>query len=339
MAQRQADLAETLERALDDWQTVWTMGSFGAIAEFHRDADEPFAVRAPGVRATDRGAIRLEALPDLCPVAYETLSPRPHRWGQGVALCLPEAAARAARRRALTELGPDTRAIRPEDRHAVLFDMGLDQHQVDFCVRTADPALLATLRSACGRAPSEPGNPAMAAILAAHPHRVALGPLGRCEVYQKIGGPDTGGVSPPGPHTHVLPALMATGRTHSANQPIPAGVVPVASLHPGSPVMGPLGEDRPFEPALFEAFEALLSRWGPPAYVAGKRAVWAALDAGHAPDDHPEPPDRLTRTALRNALRQRRRRDGGSALLDAWAARFDRAGAGAAMAEPEMPGH
>lgn len=334
-----ADLGGVLEAALDDWQCGWTMGSFGAIAEFHRDPGEAFSLSRPFVRATNRGAIRLSNINAARPVAYETLSPKPHRWTQGIALCLPEGEAAGARRTVLTELGPDRAAIRPEDRQGMLFDMGLAQHQVDFCVRTADPDLIAALRAGEGRALSEPGNPAMGAILVAHPHRVALGALGRCEVYQKIGGPETGGVSPPGPHTHVLPALMATGRTHSANQPVPAGFVPVASLHPGNPVMGPLGEDRGFDPKLFDAFQGLLSRWGMEPYVAAKHDVWAALDAAVSPERHPEPAGRLARTGVRNALRQRRRRDGRSDLLDAWAARFDRGAGAAEEADPDRLGH
>lgn len=196
--------------SLADWRASWSMGSWGAVAEFHHDAGEP-AVTAPLERATARGAIRLTGLDAAEPVAYETVSPKPHRRTVAVVLCLPDAAAARAGRVVLTELGPDAEAVRPEDRAGILFDMGLGQPQVDFCVRVTDPALVATLRSALGRPLLSPVDPALVAILAAHPHRVALTNLGRVEVYQKIGGPDTGGVSPAGPHTHVLPKLLASG--------------------------------------------------------------------------------------------------------------------------------
>jgi hypothetical protein len=142
-------------------------------------------------------------------------------------------------RAALTELGPDREALNPRDRPAILFNMGLDQPQVDFCIRTDDPTLLAVLRANLGRSVMDPDDLVMAAILAAHPHRVALSRIGRVEVWQKIGGPDTGGVSPVGPHTHVLPKLLRARRSHSANMPIPGGLVPVAGFHPASPIMDP----------------------------------------------------------------------------------------------------
>lgn len=297
-----------LERHLSDWNSGWSMGAFGAIAEFHQDAGEEAVVddgRALA-RATARGGIRLgpARLATVLPVAYETLSPRPHRWTQALALCLPVREAGSSGRAVLTELGPDGGSIRPCDRDDILFDMGLGLQQCDFCIRTGDPDLLTVLRANLGRSLFEHDNPAMPAILKAHPHRVALTVLGRTEVYQKIGGPDTGGVSPPGPHTHVLPKLLKSGRTHSANTPIPGGHVPVAYLHPGNPAIGPMGEDRDFDQSLHAAFQNLLERYGVEEAVAEKKRILAAVDAGESPDDFRFPSSRIGRAAARLALRQ-----------------------------------
>ncbi|MEM6678685.1 MAG: hypothetical protein AAF675_12520 [Pseudomonadota bacterium] len=330
------DLAQMLERYLTDWQAGWNVGSFGAIAEFHQDAGEPTVVAGSLERATARGAIRIERTEGVEAVAWESLSKNPRRWQQGVALCVPIGEGERARRRTLTELGPDEAAIRPADRGAIVFDMGLGQRNIDFCVRSSDPDLVAVLRSACGRALSEPGNPAMGAILAAHPHRIALSALGRCEVYQMIGGPATGGKSPEGPHTHVLPQLMKAGRTHSANTPIPNGLMPAMSLHPGSPVITPLGEDREFDAPLFEAFQALLADWDVSGIVQTKARVWAALDAGDAPEPDALAEGRTARTARRIAIRQRARLAGASPLLAAWSEAHDH---GAIEADADMPGH
>jgi hypothetical protein len=329
-------LIAILRTELESWECGWSIGSFGAIGEFHQDEGEELHVDATQAlaRATARGAIRIVPRPDMTAVAYELLSPRAHRWSQGIALCLRGAEALRAQRTELTELGPDTEAIRPCDRDAILFDIGLAQPQIDFCIRTRDPDLLAVLRASCGRPTfaSEAGG----AILAAHPHRVVISHLGRAEVYQKIGGPETGGVSPAGPHTHVLPNLLAARRTHSANTPIPDGLVPCAFLHPANPVMTTLGGDKPFNGAQFAAFQAYLDLYGPPPYVETKRRVWAALDAARDPASIAEPETRLERTALRNALRQAARQSEAAgdaaraARIAAWRAHFDNA------SEPEQ---
>lgn len=320
-------LETRLQQALVDPESGWHMGSFGAIAEFHHVAGEPPPVPgSPLCQSTHRGGIRINRLEGVRPVAHESMSRRRDRWNQGVDLCLPRAEATMNQRYVLTEIGPDEQALRETDRQAVLFDMGLEQLQVDFCIRTADPELIATLRAAQGRSLMAPDNPAMSAILAAHPHRVALTRLGRVEVYQLIGGPDTGGEAPEGPHTHVLPKLLASGRTHSANTPIPEGWVPCAGWHPASPVSDRLGADKPFDPEAFDAFQVLLRDWGPADYVQAKDAAWEALDAGESPTAHPGASTRLGRSGLRNAIRQARCRHGDTPLLKQWSNAFDDAG-------------
>lgn len=333
------DLEQVLESGLRQAEAGWNMGSFGAIAEFHHVGNEaPPQPAARLTQMTQRGGVRIERLEGVRPVAYETLGPRPHRWSQAVSLCLPTADAMMHRRDTLTELGADDVALRDEDRGAFLFDMGLAQPQVDFCIRTSDPALLEILRENEGRSLMEQGNPAMGAILKAHPHRVALTRLGRVEVYQMIGGPDTGGTSPEGPHTHVLPKLLRAGRTHSANTPIPEGWVPCAGFHPESPVSGRVGEDKEFNRDAFDGFQRLLQAWGPPDYQEAKTQCWAALENGDEPGTSSEPTSRTGRAGLRNGLRQWRRLHGDSALLDRWSADFD-ASTVPEETDDENPGH
>lgn len=330
-------LETVLRNGLNDPDAGWNMGSLGAIAEFHHVAGDPPAPDAQTLQqGTTRGAIRIETLEGVKPVAYEALSAKSHRWMQAVALCLPEEDARMNGRDVLTELGPDAAAIRDEDRTGVLFDMGLGQPQLDFCIRTSDEDLLAVLRAQEGRSLLEPGNPAMGAILKAHPHRVALTRLGRVEVYQMIGGPDTGGKSPEGPHTHVLPQFLRVKRTHSASTPIPDGWVPCCSFHPKSPVMGRLGQDIDFDRDAFDAFQTLLSEWGPDAYLRQKEDVWSALLQAVEPSQWTVPENLTARAGLRNAIRQWCRQHGDSDLVANWAEQFDQGEQGT---EVENPGH
>lgn len=300
--------SDLINSHLAKWETGWSMGAFGALAEFHQDdGEEVLAVDQNTVcRATSRGAIRfnLEAVESLRPIAYETLSPRTHRWNQAVALCLPLDQSKSNQRTVLTELGPDSDAILSANRHEILFDMGLSLLNCDFCIRTSNEELLTVLRENRGRSLFDQDNPAMGAILKHHPNRVSITKAGRVEVFQKIGGPDTGGKSPIGPHTHVLPNLLKSGRTHTANTPIPEGWTPIAYLHPGNPVSGPLGEDREFELGLFEQFQALVNAYGLPKSVTVKKELTEALQNRAEPKTFAEPEERFERAALRIGLRQ-----------------------------------
>ncbi len=258
-----------LREALADPGTAWSLGSFGAIAEFMRDPDEA-ASSLPDDRlgmATGRGAIALTACPDLRPVAYETAVAS--GWNQAVALCLPEDACAMSRRGVVTELGPDREAAREEDREAILFDLGLDLLAVDACVRTSDPEAIACLRSGVGQHLFGHANPIGRHLVAMSPHRVFRARIGRIEVYAPIPGP--GRTSPEGPHTHVLPKLLRSGRTHAATTPIPAGWVSCAGIHPAHPYKDMMGQRIAFDAARYEAFQILLDRWGDPDLLAAKR--------------------------------------------------------------------
>lgn len=104
---------ETVLRAgLNDPEAGWNMGSFGAIAEFHHVTGDAVPMAEGLAQFTDRGGLRIERLEGVRPVAHETLSPRTHRWTQGVSLCLPEDEAAMNRRNTLTELGADNNALR-----------------------------------------------------------------------------------------------------------------------------------------------------------------------------------------------------------------------------------
>ena len=184
----------------------------------------------------------------------------------------------------------------------VLFDLGLGVLQVDCCIRTADAELIDGLRAHAGRSLFEPGNPAMGLILRHSPHRVFMTRAGRAEVYQAIPAP--GGTAPEGPHTHVLPKLLAHGRTHAATEPIPHGWVSCAHLYPAHPLRDGYGRARPFDAGRYAAFQRLLSRHGDVEHLRLKRNVVKALNAGAGPEAIAMPSDRFAQASIRVALRQ-----------------------------------
>ena len=204
----------------------------------------------------------------------------------------------------------------------MLFDLGLGVLQVDCCVRTSNAELIDGLRAHAGRSLFEAGNPAMGLILRHSPHRVFMTRAGRAEVYQGIPAP--GGTAPEGPHTHVLPKLLAHGRTHAATEPIPKGWVSCAHLYPAHPLRDGYGRARPFDGGRYAAFQRLLSRYGDIEHVQLKRNVIKALNAGAGPEAIAMPADRFAQASIRVALRQLKASSGTSPDLTAWFAAHDR---------------
>jgi hypothetical protein len=324
------ELVETSEQLitflvnqLADTEAGFSLGTFGAIAEFTRDAGEPasFGQSRDQVSAvTGRGGIRLVPHPEMRPIATE--SPTKEAWGHRVALCLPRSRCFMSGRTELTELGADSDALRNEDRAGVLFDLGLNTLQVDVCIRSADPEVIAALRDRVGKSIFAAGNDVMRIILAAHPHRVFISRIGRAEVFQPI--PPPGGQSPDGPHTHLLPKLLAHGRTHAATEPLPEGWVPCAHVYPPHPLRDQFGRRRPFRSAYHDAFQTLLERYGTQEQVALKRRVIDAVMTGRGPSTLPLPDDRSARATVRVALRQLQAAIPESPALVEWLSGFDR---------------
>lgn len=242
-----------------------------------------------------------------------------------------------SRRTALTELGPDTGALRIEDRGNALFGLGLDALQADLCVRFADKAIAAKLREHVGRSVFEPGNPAMGIILASNPHRVFISRVGRIEVYQPI--PPANGKSPEGPHTHVLPKLLRSRRTHPATELIPADWVPCAHFYPAHPLKDAMGEPRPFDQAHHEAFQRMLDAYGSPAGTDTKGRVIAAVAEGRPPWISGIAADRVARTNIRVALRQLKALRHPSPVIPAWLEAFDRIDAASEDDDERQHGH
>jgi hypothetical protein len=323
------DLAFLADQMADP-ETGWSLGTFGAIAEFTRDPDEAVALLRKGTRleaVTARGGIRIEAQEEAEAGLrlFASESTTRDGWSQRISLCLPQHQCAMNGRTVLTALGPDAQALREQDRDVLLFDLGLGALQVDLCIRVSDPTVAAQLASHAGQPLFEPGNPAMGAILAASPHRVFVSRLGRIEVFSPI--PAADGTSPQGPHTHVLPKLLAHRRTHAATELVPDGWVPCAHLYPGHPAKDAFGRSRPFDRARHEAFQAMLRDFGDPEFYALKQRVLAAVAAGEDPSIIAIADTRFARTNVRVALRQLRATAGASSSLATWLAAhetFDR---------------
>ena len=298
-------VATVIRRHIKDPRSGWGCGSFGAIAEFVRDPGEEAHIDdAEGITAyTDRGGIRIDPIPALRPIAYEMTSRDPEAWQHGVALCLPEDDCRMSGRTVVTELRPDHDALRPQDRSAILFDLGLGQLQIDVCVRSSDSDTIAALRAAEGRAFLGHGSTLYFDMAKLSPHRVFLCRFGRVEVYQPIPLPD--GKSPDGPHTHVLPKLLAHRRAHAANLPISPGWIPCMTLFPPNPVRDELGRLKEFDAVSYAEFQALWGQFGDAGLVALKEAVKRSAIAGHDTLPETELADtREGRATVRVALRQ-----------------------------------
>lgn len=244
-------IAAILAEQLDNTGSSWSMGSYGAVAEFFQEPGEAVDSGSsdPMSRSTPRGGIQITLRDDLGFCAYENRGSHGSAQ-QHIAFCLPTESSRMSVNKELTELGPDDHALDGTQRDAILFDLGVSSlgtacFQLDFCIRTDDPSLIDFLRKHCGSNVFDHDSPVFGRLMEAQPNRVILTRLGRIEVYQAIGGEHTDDKTPEGPHTHLLPELLSLNLTHPADVPIEKGWVPCAFLYPEKPLGSLSGSELP----------------------------------------------------------------------------------------------
>ena len=202
------------------------------------------------------------------------------------------------------------------------------------CVRTRDSALIAALNEMDGTSLFGPkAGVVMGAVLKAQPNRVLLSPIARVEVYSPIPGP--GEQSPNGPHTHLLPKLLASGRIAAANSPIPDELQPVLMLHPRSPWRDEMGHRTSFDPSLDDLFEGMLETYALPEDRQVRNATEKAVTGGADPAAYAWPATRRGRIQARITLRRLAQKDG-AAKVAAWRSLYDRHAAEDADPEEAM---
>jgi len=206
---------------------TFVAGVYGAVAEVLRDPDEPYTLACDGARltlATASSALRFDAQPWM--TAFEVA--RPDR-APLIALAVPISRAGNAGPAALTALGPDDDTLLPRNAGGARFDLGLGRRAARFTIRCDADTAGAIVPYVGIRWPACLGQIG-AAVLRSSPVRVIEAPGLRAEVDAVI--PPPGGVSPDGPHTHLVPCYIAQGFDTPPNIPLPKDHVPTALFYP-----------------------------------------------------------------------------------------------------------
>ncbi len=225
------DIRTFVLRSLEEGQGTWAVGVVGAVGDFAAAPGQAIDVRTDGesIIATTAGGRLNFRIDDH--VRALTFGPTDTQAGPDrIVLAVKRSRWRHNAADRLTPLGKDLDAILSEDNDASLFDLGLGRKEVRFCVRVRPGEAHDVLSRASGSA--FPANLAQigASLLNESPARVIETALGRIEVLTPI--PMPGGKSPPGPHTHLLPDHLATGRAMPVGMDLPSAYVPGAIYYP-----------------------------------------------------------------------------------------------------------
>lgn len=213
-------LLDEVESRFTEVQGTFVAGVHGAVAEVLRAPGEAFEARRAGATLTlrtARAALRLEAPPHLAAFEMTRAGAAPL-----IALAVPAGRVGPEGPRALTALGPDTEALLARDGGGMRFDLGLGRRAARFSIRCS-AGLASRVADHCGAPWPECLARIGGAVLAESPVRVVEAPCLRAEVDAPIPPPE--GRSPEGPHTHLLPEVLAQGLDAPPGLALPKGYI------------------------------------------------------------------------------------------------------------------
>ena len=310
-------LLDILEQHLNDRSTSWSIGTFGAMAEFFHVSTEPLKtskINTVLAAQTSLGAIQVTYTKSMRLIPYEGLSKLEGAWTQGVLVCMPTNEAQMANSSRISEL-------ETVDNSSSVFDLGLCLGHLDVCIQTGSKELIDLFRLHIGKSLFDPDLDLIEAIKCASPTRIFKSKSACIKVYSHI--PATNGKTPLGPHTHLSTKLLKHNKTQAATIPLPKDYVPVFAFFPPNPIRDVTGLVRSFDANAFDNFQYLLGAFQPKPLARVKHMFREAMNKGVGPDKCTMPSTKDERTTLRVAIRQHYHSHGPSVLLNKWKATYE----------------
>ena len=208
---------------------TWVIGVVGAVAEFTAAQDEEVDVYVDGddiTAHTQNGAMRVKINDDVRALTFD-----PPDWERGarIVLAVKRERGRLPVASGVADLGPDTDAL-VQAQNTKLYDLGLGRKEGRFCVRLDRGAAQEALDSSMGLSFPQALPMIAGPLVTESPTRVVESALGRIEVQGQIPPPDA--KSPAGPHTHLLPDHLETGRALPVGMDLPRAYLPGAIFYP-----------------------------------------------------------------------------------------------------------
>ena len=220
-----AFVASTLEAG----RGTWVIGVVGAVAEFTAAQSDKVEVHVDGddiTAYTKNGALRVKINDDIRALTFDLPD-----WGREprIVLAVKRERGRLPVASGVVDLGPDTDAL-VQEQNAKLYDLGLGRKEGRFCVRLGEGAAREALNGSKGLMFPQALPMIAGPLVAECPTRVVESALARIEVLGQIPPPEA--TSPDGPHTHLLPDHIETGRALPVGMDLPRAYLPGAIFYP-----------------------------------------------------------------------------------------------------------
>lgn len=222
------DIRDFIVSSLEIGKGTWVFGVVGAVGEFTAAPSENTYFQFEGetiLAHTKNGAMRMKINDNVRALTFglpDSMASSPILLAVKKFESIPIADV-------ITDLGEDTTPLLSSDEMR-MFDLGLGRKEARFCVRVASGSAKESLKKTTGLNFTEALPLIAGALMQESPTRVIDTAIGRIEVQGKIPPPEAS--SPNGPHTHLLPNELETGRSLPVGMDIPCAYIPGAIFYP-----------------------------------------------------------------------------------------------------------
>jgi hypothetical protein len=247
-------------------RAAWAIVRNGAVAEFSIAADNMvnhYFDRKTNVLVADTQKARLKLTLDdtIELIVAETAAYRCSPWSQSVYLCIPERDAYMSRRKTLTHVSSHS-----EYQNGELWDIGIGNDSLDFCILVQDNELQQALKSKEGNYLLDDLE-FLKELVKFSPQRLLKTKFASILVKQKI--PVAGKEVVTGPHTHLLPNIICNNTKFPI--PIDNNLCSIIQVDPFGSIID--GDGNYYNWAGFEKdpFQLLLEDYGMNNYIQNKR--------------------------------------------------------------------
>jgi hypothetical protein len=223
------DIREFIISSLETGKGTWVFGVVGAVGEYTTALGEStyFQYEDEKILAhTKNGAMQMRINDDVRALTFGLPGPSA---SLPILLGVKQKSGIIPRANVITDLGEDTSPLLNSEEKR-LFDLGLGRKEARFSVRVASGSANEALKNTMGLTFTEALPLIAGALMQASPTRVIDTAIGRIEVQGKIPSPEAS--SPNGPHTHLLPNELETGRSLPVAMEIPRAYLPGAIFYP-----------------------------------------------------------------------------------------------------------
>lgn len=263
----QPEIKDLIIKSAGNTNSSWAIVRDGVVSEFSIvPGDKPVISFENNVLKIDthRATLCIDFDESITSVVAESGSHGCSPWTQSIYLCIQKQDAKMSSRNRLTHLGH----YKEGQDEGEVWDLGVGNDTLDACIIVKDEQTSQLLKQKEGKYIIDDPN-FLRQLVTHSPTRLFKSKFAYIIVRQKI--PQEGEDELEGPHTHLLPPIIKSGKHFDV--PIPDTMIPIIQTNPFGSIIDGNGDFHKWSGFEADKFQEFLNEYGDQDYISLKLAM------------------------------------------------------------------